>query len=88
MVYYKQNSREVDRLKSKADDREQSITNLYETQKTESNEREERLMIHLEKTTTTLQHIEVGLNKLETKIDGGFKEVWEQIDNIKRQGGE
>jgi hypothetical protein len=41
-------------------------------------------MNHLEKTTTTLGHIEKGLSKLENKIDGGFKEIWEQIDSIKK----
>jgi septal ring factor EnvC (AmiA/AmiB activator) len=82
--FYKQNTAEVDRLRKQNDTREKSITKLYEDHKKEANTREEKLMNHLEKTTTTLGHIEKGLSKLENKIDGGFKEIWEQIDSIKK----
>lgn len=85
-VYYRGKTSEINRLQTQSDEREKSIAKLYDVHKKESNVREERLMKHLEKTTTTLQHIEKGLTKLENKIDGGFKEVWEQIDNIKKGG--
>jgi predicted Holliday junction resolvase-like endonuclease len=84
IVYYRKNESEVQRLRKQSDTREKSITKLYEDHKKESNLREEKLMTHLERTTVTLEHIEKGLSKLENKIDGGFKEIWEQIDTLKK----
>lgn len=85
VFFYKKNNEEVNRLRKQNDSRERSITKLYEDHKREANAREEKLMNHLEKTTQTLEHIEKGLSKLENKIDSGFKEIWDQIDTMKRE---
>lgn len=86
IVFYRRNEDEVNRLRKHSDTREQSLIVLYEEHKAESKVREEKLMIHLEKTTETLSHIEQGLSNLEKKIDGGFQDVWEQIETMKRGG--
>ena len=87
MIYFQTNKADVARLRKQADSRERSITKLYEEHKKESNLREEKLMNHLEKTTHTLENIEKGLSNLESKIEGGFSEVWEQIDSLKKKKG-
>lgn len=85
VFFYRKNEEEINRLRRQNDQREKSITKLYEDHKRESLQREEKLMNHLERTTETLEHIQRGLTKLENKIDGGFKEIWEQIDSIKKE---
>ena len=86
VVFYRKNENEVARLRKHSDARETSIVDLYEVHKMEANRREEKLMTHLEKTTNTLSHIEKGLTKLENKIDGGFQDVWDQIDTLRKGG--
>lgn len=83
-VLYRRNEAEVVRLRKQSESRERSITKLYEDHKTESKLREEKLMAHLERTTETLQHIEQGVTKLESKIDGEFGAVWEKLDTLER----
>lgn len=83
LTYYKSSQVQTARLQRQADAREKAITKLYEDHRKESNLREEKLMTHLDKTTQTLGHIEQGLSKIENKMDGGFQEVWEQIESIK-----
>lgn len=85
IVYYRRNETEVSRLRKQTDSREKSLIKLYEDHKRESNFREEKLMNHLEKTTETLEHIEKGLTKLESKMDVGFEAIWEQIDTLKKK---
>lgn len=83
IAYYRKNETEVSRLRKQSDSREKSLVKLYEDHKKESNIREEKLMNHLDKTTETLGHIEKGLTKLESKMDVGFKDIWDQIDTLR-----
>ena len=83
-IYYRNNQTSLNRLQNQADAREKAITKLYEDHKKESARREERLMSHLEKTTETLENIEHNLTNLENKIDGGFSEVWDHIQSLKK----
>lgn len=84
ITYFRNNESNVKRLQKQADGREKSVTKLYEEHKKESREREDKLMNHLEKTTETLQNIEHGISKLEGRMNGGFNDIWEQIDTIKK----
>lgn len=87
IFFYRKTNEETNRLRKQNDTREKSITKLYDDHRKEATVREEKLMNHLEKTTQTLEHIEKGISKLEYRVDGGFKEIWEQIDTIKKGEG-
>ncbi len=100
-VFYLRTIEETTRLRKQNDARENKLNKMYEDHRVEANNREERLkqeanareeklMSHLDKTTETLSQIERGLKegitKLEDKMDGGFKEIWEQIGTITKEG--
>lgn len=72
-----------DAAQAKADAREQAITKLYEDHKVEANEREAKLMKHLDRTSETMRGIEKGINKLESRVDGGFNDIWAHINQLR-----
>lgn len=84
VFFYRKREEESNRLRVQADEREKRIQKLYENHKQESKIREDKLMNHLEKTTDTMQNIQKGLTRLENRIDGGFQEIWDQIDSLKK----
>jgi uncharacterized protein YoxC len=78
----------IEDLKTENQKREEKVLEIYETQKSESKEREERLMCHVEKTTETLN----GINKtLETiqgdvrHVNGRVDDVWQHVSTIRKE---
>lgn len=75
-------------MKEENGEREKELKVLYTEHKLESKEREQVLMLHLErsnesqeKSSNTLEKIEVSLRSLEKRMDEGFANVWEHIKN-------
>lgn len=80
-------------LRSESQEREDKLIELYETQKAESKqlfkaqkaeskEREDKLMIHLDKTTDTLGRIDLSLEQMRRDIDKvnlRVDEVWTKM---------
>lgn len=78
--------------------REQELKDFYAEQRKEykldkktAMERERQLMVHLErsnesqeKTANTLVKIEGSLHSLEKKMDSGFNDVWEHLNQIEK----
>ncbi|KON87327.1 hypothetical protein AF332_11150 [Sporosarcina globispora] len=65
------------------------INKNYDEHKADSKERENKLMVHLEKsnetqerTSRTLEKIEGSLHSLEKRMDDGFNDVWEKIEKF------
>lgn len=79
VVFYRKMDSNTKELKDENSRREQQIIQMYEVHKQEARQREERLMSHLERTTDTLEKMEKNLQKLDEKMDRGFKEVWDHV---------
>lgn len=87
--YIKHQNQKFDELREESKHREDKVIELYEKQRIESLERENRLMEHLNKTTETLGKIDHSLFNLQykvdetqkkvDKVDRGLKEVWEHL---------
>ena len=99
IVGYRAISKYLKDVKMENDKREKEIKDLYTEHKDESKqreieakERENKLMLHLErsdksheKTTRTLEKIEVSLQSLENKtqkMDIGINDIWKRLDEI------
>lgn len=62
-------------------EREEYILKMQERQLDESRDREEKLHSHLERNTTQLEKIAGTLDKLESRVEQNFSEVWKEINN-------
>lgn len=76
-------------LKKANEEREQELKDYCAELKTDAKHREAALMEHLqrsndsqEKTADTLVKIESSLHSLENKMDSGFNDVWEHLNQI------
>ena len=78
-VFYRKMENNSKDLKEENTRRELQIVSMYEEHKQEAGQREERLMTHLERTTDTLEMMEKNLQKLDEKMDKGFKDVWDHV---------
>ncbi|MNG18905.1 hypothetical protein D3C84_1030120 [compost metagenome] len=86
-------NRNITKYEEENAEREKELKDFYEEQRQESKEREKNLMEHLtrsnesqEKTVATLEKIEVNLNNLEKRMDSGFNDVWDHLDQIEKKG--
>lgn len=76
----------IEDLKEENQKREEKVLEIYETQKAESRDREDRLMTHVEKTTETLNDINTSLDKLQDEVriaNGRIDDVWNRVSNNK-----
>lgn len=58
-----------------------AVTLLVYTIRT-SDKREEKLMVHLDKTNESHKQIAESMEKIEKRMEDGFNKVWERIDNF------
>lgn len=73
----------IKNVKKDSERREAALINLYEQQRSDSQGRENKLMVHLEKTTTSLEGIEKNLSGLEMKLNQSLNDIWKHLDDRK-----
>jgi len=82
VIMYKALMRYIEDLKKENQARESKVMDLYDKQRTEGMDREERLMAHLERTTDTLISINDNLENLEKEIGNvhlRIDDVWKEV---------
>ncbi|MGD7047100.1 hypothetical protein FZC83_02455 [Rossellomorea marisflavi] len=82
-VAYRAVKKYIEDLKTENQKREEKVLEIYEQQKLESKDREDRLMSHVERTTDTLAEINVSMDRLHEEVrtaNGRIDDVWKHIN--------
>lgn len=73
-------------IKQENEERERQLLGLYKEQLKQSEQREQQLMSHLDRSSEqltnvaeTLKDIQENLEKLENKVESTFHEVWKEL---------
>ncbi|AYP68732.1 hypothetical protein BpsS36_00026 [Bacillus phage vB_BpsS-36] len=76
----------IEKQREDSNKREEYIFSMHERQQEESKLREEKLHSHLSRNTDQLEKIAGTLDKLETRVEHNFSEVWKEINNKQDKG--